>query len=111
MDERPMNTKVKRLNASALIPSLAFLGLIMSLPAPALAQNFGRGQDLYKQHCESCHEDLLHTRNKKIKNLDTLRRRIQDWASHTGNTWSYEEIEDVLYYLNKSFYGFDQQPL
>ena len=34
-----------------------------------------------------------------------------DWASHTGNTWSYEEIEDVLYYLNKSFYGFDQQRL
>jgi hypothetical protein len=46
-----------------------------------------------------------------LKTLDALRGRIQDWASHTGNLWTREDVNDVLYYLNKSFYGFDQKPL
>ena len=53
----------------------------------------------------------MHARNRKLKTLDALRGRIRDWASHTGNPWTREEIEDVLYYLNKSFYHFDQKPL
>ena len=79
--------------------------------AQADAQNFARGQELYNQQCQSCHEDLMHSRNRKLKTLNGLRSRIQDWSSHTGNSWSAEEIEDVLYYLNKSFYHFDQKPL
>jgi hypothetical protein len=54
---------------------------------------------------------LLHARNRNLKTLDALRKRIEDWVSHTGNPWSREEIDDVLYYLNKSFYRFDQKPL
>jgi hypothetical protein len=53
----------------------------------------------------------MHARNRKLKTLNGLRSRIQDWSSHTGNSWSAEEIDDVLYYLNKSFYHFDQKPL
>ncbi len=95
---------------------LAYTGLCALLTAAAyapsvLAENFARGQELYNQQCQSCHEDLLHARNRKLKTLDALRKRIEDWVSHTGNPWSREEIDDVLYYLNKSFYRFDQKPL
>jgi len=90
----------------ALIASLA-----LTASAPARAENFARGQELYDHHCQSCHEDLMHARNRKLKTLDALRSRIRDWASHTGNTWSAEDVDDVLYYLNKSFYHFDQKPL
>lgn len=91
----------------ALWAALAMLALVPT----ANAQNFARGQELYNQQCQSCHEDLMHARNRKLKTLDALRGRIQDWASHTGNPWTREDINDVLYYLNKSFYGFDQKPL
>lgn len=95
---------------------LAGTGLCAFLMATAhapsvLAENFARGQELYNHHCQSCHEDLLHARNRKLKTLDALRKRIEDWAAHTGNPWKREEIDDVLYYLNKSFYRFDQKPL
>ncbi len=93
-------------------PVLMTIGLCLAaLSAPTEAQNFARGQELYTQQCQSCHEDLMHARNRKLKTLDALRQRIQAWASHTGHSWSGEDIEDVLYYLNKSFYGFDQKPL
>lgn len=84
---------------------------VLGLSAETQAHNFARGQELYNQQCQSCHEDLLHARNRKPKTLKGLRSRIQDWSSHTGNSWSAEEIDDVLYYLNRSFYHFDQKPL
>jgi mono/diheme cytochrome c family protein len=83
----------------------------MAFCPPVLAENFARGQELYNHHCQSCHEDLLHARNRKLKTLDALRDRIRAWAVHSGAPWTEEEINDVLYYLNKSFYRFDQKPL
>ena len=100
----------KRPAALPAIPAGVVLALLLGQPA-AQAQNFARGQELYNHHCQSCHEDLMHARNRKLKTLDALRSRIRDWASHTGNTWSAEDVDDVLYYLNKSFYHFDQKPL
>ena len=85
--------------------------LVLTTSAPVRAENFARGQELYDHHCQSCHEDLLHARNRKLKTLDALRERIEAWAVHSGNPWTAEEIDDVLYYLNKSFYRFDQKPL
>lgn len=81
---------------------------MLAMTAPARAENFGRGQELYEDHCQACHEDLIHEKNRKIRSLDELQKRIQSWAVHTGNTWTREEINDVLYYLNKSFYRFEQ---
>lgn len=91
-------------------------GLSLALAAlsfcpPVLAENFARGQELYENHCQSCHEDLLHARNRKLKSLEALKERIKAWAVHSGTPWTAEEIDDVLYYLNKSFYRFDQKPL
>lgn len=94
----------------AAAPVAAF-GILLALsagPSAAQAENFTRGHDLYTLQCQSCHEDLMHERNRKLKNLAQLRKRIEDWAAHTGNTWTREDIDDVLYYLNKSFYRFDQ---
>ncbi len=93
------------------IPQISLLALTLGLGTETQAQNFARGQELYNQQCQSCHEDLMHSRNLKLKTLSGLRNRIQDWSSHTGNSWTAEEIDDVLYYLNKSFYHFDQKPL
>jgi mono/diheme cytochrome c family protein len=103
---------IRSLKTRQLAPwSALFAGLVLSTPFPGRAEDFARGQELYDHHCQSCHEDLMHARNRKLKTLDALRGRIRDWASHTGNPWTDEDIDDVLYYLNKSFYRFDQKAL
>ena len=85
--------------------------LITVLMSPAVrAENFARGQELYDHHCQSCHEDLLHARNRKLKTPEALRQRIVDWAAHTATPWTREEIDDVQYYLNKRFYRFNEKP-
>ena len=53
----------------------------------------------------------MHESNRKLKSLPELRKRIQSWASHTGNHWTEEDILDVLHYLNKSFYHFESRAL
>ena len=101
---------MKRLTHATLLKTSLLISAL-GLSSATQAQNFARGQELYNQQCQSCHEDLMHARNRKLKTLNGLRSRIQDWSSHSGNSWKAEEIDDVLYYLNKSFYHFDQKPL
>ncbi len=72
----------------------------------AKADDFARGSDLYTHHCQSCHTDDLHRSNQKVKNLVELRARVQAWAAHTGNGWRPQEVDDVVLFLNKSFYRF-----
>ena len=87
------------------------LALCLLASSAVQAENFERGQDLYNQHCQSCHEDLMHESSRKLKSLTELRKRIQAWAIHSGNHWTEEDILDVLHYLNKSFYHFESRAL
>ncbi len=79
---------------------------------PALAENFERGQELYEDQCGECHNNL-NTPNKtrKVKTLSELRERIASWAAHTGSEWGSSELDDVSYFLNKSFYHFTDKEL
>jgi mono/diheme cytochrome c family protein len=78
--------------------------------APTLAEDYWRGQRLYDEHCYACHDALTHPGKKqKVHSLNELRRRIASWGEHTGQYWRDSEIEDVLYYLNKSHYHFDEE--
>ena len=97
-----------RLKYNIIVSALVLTALTVT---PVQAQNFGRGEELYEDHCQACHEDLMHEKNRKLKSLTELRDRVQAWATHTGNPWTREEVDDVLYYLNKSFYRFDQKAL
>lgn len=83
------------------------LSLATLAPAPALAENFERGQALYGNHCQACHENLLHLqKSRKVQTLTELRKRIAGWAAHAGEDWGNSEVDDVLYYLNRTFYHF-----
>lgn len=77
---------------------------------PTAAEDFWRGQKLYDEHCDACHDSLTHPgKEQKVKSLAELRRRIASWADHTGQYWSEREIDDVLYYLNRSYYHFGEK--
>lgn len=90
-----------------LLPALVLAG---AASFQAQAQNFARGQELFEHHCHGCHGDLKFAEKEgKVKNLGELRKKISSWAQHGGSEWSKGEVDDVLYYMDKSFYHFKEQ--
>lgn len=80
-------------------------------PNQAGAQNPGRGQELFEHHCQSCHFDFHERRDRHVKSLSELKSRITAWSTHTSTEWGDDEVEDVLRYLNSSFYKFPEKTL
>jgi hypothetical protein len=79
---------------------------------PVLAENFQRGQELFENQCGMCHNNSVFlNKNHKVTTLSALRERIASWATHTGSEWGNSELDDVAYYLNKSFYHFKEKEL
>lgn len=84
------------------------LGLaVLAQSSLASAVNFDRGRQLYENHCQACHSNLLHTREaRKIERLSALQQRVAAWGIHAGQDWGPEEVNDVTLYLDRSFYRF-----
>ena len=83
--------------------------VLFALPAMSLAETFDRGQALYENHCKSCHESWAHAREgREASSVDALRKRVAAWSLHSGLDWSDEDVEDVVAYLNRQFYRFDE---
>lgn len=92
--------------------SLVVLSLVALWPMPAAAENFQRGHELYGNHCQACHANLVHmSKNRKVKSLSELRKRITSWAAHAGEDWGDSEVDDVLHYLNRTYYHFKDEAL
>jgi len=96
-------TVFKRETPSHLVVMVAAL---LGVSAAVAAEPFDRGQALYENHCQSCHEDWAHKREqaRAVGSLDALRARVSAWSVHSGLDWSPEEIDDVTRYLNRRFY-------
>ncbi len=91
------------------IPWLLGLTLLVQ-PQAASAVNFDRGRQLYENHCQACHSNLLHTPEaRKINTLSALQRQVAAWGIHAGQDWGSEEVNDVTLYLDRMFYRFGEQ--
>ena len=74
---------------------------------PAQAETFDRGQALYENHCQTCHEEKVHMRySRRVTTMDDLRQQVSSWSYHAGLGWSAEEVTDVVDYLDREFYHF-----
>jgi hypothetical protein len=68
-----------------------------------------RGEMLYTNHCLSCHESIVHIRNKRqVKNLAALHSTVSHWSKELELQWSSREIEDVVLYLNLHYYHYTE---
>jgi mono/diheme cytochrome c family protein len=77
----------------------------------ALAETFDRGQALYENHCQTCHEEQVHMRDsRRTSSIEDLRQRVASWSYHAALGWSEEEVADVVDYLDRRFYHFPEQP-
>ncbi|MBM4202227.1 MAG: cytochrome c [Gammaproteobacteria bacterium] len=85
---------------------LAPLALLLA-SQPGQAENYERGRQLYENHCQACHSSLLHSPVKgRIRTLGELEERVSSWSIHAAKDWSKEEVHDVSYYLDRTFYHF-----
>ena len=87
------------------IPILILLvaGLFLS----ARAADVDNGEDLHFSECTGCHDSELYTRaDRKVQNLARLGTQVRFCKDNLGVTWFDDEVDDVIAFLNKSYYHF-----
>lgn len=67
----------------------------------------GRGELLYSTHCNACHTEQIHWREKSlVTNWSTLVAQVRRWQSNAKLTWDERDIDAVARYLNELHYHF-----
>lgn len=84
----------------------------LAIPAAgrgAESPDLARGRALYENHCVVCHTPKVHRRMPPLPlHTDDLRFIVALWASQQGLRWSRDDIEDVVYYLDRTHYRFEK---
>jgi cytochrome c5 len=76
-------------------------------PAPAPVSP-SPGKALLEANCMSCHNEALYTsENRRIANLDALRKRVASCADGARLGWSDAQKEEVSSFLNAAYYKFN----
>jgi mono/diheme cytochrome c family protein len=79
----------------------------LAVSGSAAGETFDRGQALYENHCMSCHETTVPTREThRATSLADLRKWVATWSFHAALDWSREEIDDVTDYIDRRYYHF-----
>lgn len=79
------------------------------------AADLERGKDLHDGSCINCHASMLggngtgiYTRpDRRIESLTALQKQVQRCRDSLGMPWPSDQVDDVVYYLNKTFYKFE----
>ncbi len=62
---------------------------------------------LYENHCNLCHTQQIHWRDKKIaSNWKGLIAEVEFWQHASGLEWTKADIKEVSRYLNARFYHY-----
>ena len=91
--------------------------LIMLAQTSQAAGDVERGRELHNDNCITCHVNLvggdgtgIYTRaDRKIESYEALQNQIMRCKTALGVPWPEHDIDDVLAYLNHTFYKFDKQ--
>ncbi len=96
------------------MPHAVVIALIAAVSLIPAAAGWGaewpdleRGRALYENHCVVCHTAKVHRRVPSLPiGVDDLRFIVAVWAAQQGLRWSREEIDDVVYFLDRVHYQF-----
>jgi hypothetical protein len=87
----------------------AFLSMLVVTTASAtpLPGDSANGKRLYDAHCTGCHDtSVLSRTDRAVQSFDALKEQLVS-CSHMANAeFSANETQDLLKYLNDSFYNF-----
>ena len=85
--------------------------LLLLLPGAALAQDAAEGRVLYETYCGGCHYERVHQRTRsEIRDLGVLRDAVARWSKQTKRTYTLDELDSIVQYLNESHYRFGLAP-
>jgi hypothetical protein len=80
---------------------------LATLNSSSFAIDVNHGKSLQQDNCMSCHDDSIYTREeRRVTTLDALRQQVQRCETTLNLTWFPEDVDDVIEYLNTSFYKF-----
>jgi mono/diheme cytochrome c family protein len=98
-------------DSGRLRPAIGLLLLVALGWAPlAPAADIERGKQLHDERCLLCHGlENYQAAASKIKSLDGLREMVRRWEDKLKDPFTVLEREDVVAYLNATFYKFPQQ--
>ena len=84
-----------------------FLLLILVSTGPHALAGAERGKQLHDKQCLKCHDNGVYTReNRFISSREALQKQVQRCNLNVGAQWFDEDVNDVVLYLNESFYNF-----
>ena len=71
----------------------------------AVINEISRGEMLYTNHCQVCHESNVHVReHRKAKSIVDIIGWVTRWSSHLKLDWNIDDINEVAYFLNEKYY-------
>jgi len=71
------------------------------------AADLRAGQALHDANCLKCHDSAVYTRDdRRVGSPAGLRKQVIRCEQSLGLTWFDEQIDDVVHYLNATYYKF-----
>ena len=65
------------------------------------------GQKLHDEQCMKCHDSGVYTReDRRVADRDALVKQVKRCELNLGLSWFDTDINDVVQYLNQSYYKF-----
>lgn len=76
--------------------------------AALLPGDAAKGKALHDKQCVACHDNKVYTRSdRRVKTVEGLMGRVNGCVRQTGAKLDSKQIDDVIKYLNESFYKFN----
>ena len=73
----------------------------------ALEGNSAEGKRLHDASCTGCHDTQVYTRKERsVRSFDGLKQQLQNCSHMAGKQFSPIETQNLLKYLNDTFYQF-----
>ena len=86
-----------------LIPILL---AVIYVPSSSAADT-ANGGELHAENCTACHDSAMYTRdNRRVQSLVNLGTQVRFCKDNLGITWFDDEVDDVVAYLNESYYHY-----
>ena len=80
------------------------------LATTSFAEDVEFGKDLHDNNCTACHNkpEFYTHKDRKRKTYESLEHQVRNCDNTLDLAWFDEEIEDVTYYLNVTYYRFQK---
>lgn len=68
-----------------------------------------KGEAIHNAHCVACHTSTAYTRpNRTVKTIGGLVGRVNRCSANLGLNLSNDQVNDVVKYLNDTYYKFER---